>query len=314
MTAGVDRPAGFDPLIAEAKWRMRRRRIATAVLVLSASAVALTFLLRPSGAPAKPGGVLGDAASTGTPFALNGDLSVEGTNGFDGDRGLKGGRRGMLLGCLAGRQYAYAVTVKNTSGKTVTLTGVRLPDPAPNVVGPVATQLRPAPHPSSGDMLRIVLRHWSSTPSHALTVKPGQSAVVQSNFRMRQCEELAHGRAVSVPGTLALRYRSSGRPGTQRVVQPGANFVVARGPTLLSCAPVAGSVWIVASDIGCAQARAAAPACHDRSGHWDSGECVAAGRRWDCDFRTVNAQWCWYWNGGGENAHLYRIRWEPKRK
>jgi hypothetical protein len=43
---------GFDPLIAEAKVRMRRRRILMAVLVLLAGASVLFFLLRPSGPPA----------------------------------------------------------------------------------------------------------------------------------------------------------------------------------------------------------------------------------------------------------------------
>jgi len=313
MAATVERPAGFDPLIAEAKHRMRRRRIVIALLALSASAVALTLLLRSSGAPARPSRAIGQTVTSGGPFALNGDLSVMGTNGFDGDRGLKGGR-GMQLGCLPGRQYAYAVTVNNRSGATVTLTGARVPDPAPTVVDPVAIQLRHASIPSSGDMARIVLRQWSSRPGHPVKIRPGGSAVVQSNFLMGQCQTLGHGRTVSVPGTLILHYRVSGRTGLQRVVQPGAKFVVAGGPTIRSCSPVAGSVRIVASDISCAQARAAAPVCHDQSGHWNSGRCTAAGRRWDCDFRAVTVQWCWYWNGGGENAHLYRVRWEPKTR
>jgi hypothetical protein len=289
---------------------MRRRRIAVAALVLSVGAAVLTLLLGSSGAPATSGAASGGTATTGSLFALQGDISVGGANGFDGDHGI--GTRGMVLGCVAGRHYAYAVTVNNRSRQTVTLTGVRGPNPAPRVIDPVATQLRPAPAPSKGDMLRIVLRHWSSTPGNPVAIKPGQGAVVQSNFLMRQCRGLARGRTVSVPGVLTLHYRASGKSLTQRIVQPAANFVVARGPAIQSCSPVAGSVWIVASDIGCAQARAAAPLCHGQSGHWNSGRCVAARRRWDCDFRTVNAQWCWYWNGGGENASLYRVRWEPK--
>jgi len=42
---------GIDPLIAEAKLRMRRRRVLMAVLVLLAGAGVLFLILRPSGAP-----------------------------------------------------------------------------------------------------------------------------------------------------------------------------------------------------------------------------------------------------------------------
>jgi hypothetical protein len=41
----------LDPLIAEAKFRMRRRRVFTAVLVLLAGAGVLFLILRPSGPP-----------------------------------------------------------------------------------------------------------------------------------------------------------------------------------------------------------------------------------------------------------------------
>lgn len=310
MLGTVKRPVGFDPLIAEAKRRTRRRRLVITLLVLSAAAAALTFVLRPSGTSTRPVRDIGQTAAGGSLFAVNG-FSVAGTNGFDGDRGLQGGR-GMQLGCLPGRHYTEAVTVNNKSGKTVTLTGVRVPDPAPRIVEPVAIQLRLAAPPSTGDRLRIVLHHWSSAPGHPVKIPPGRSAVVQSNFLMHQCHGLAHGRTVTVPGTLLLHYSISGKTGTQRVTQPGANFIVAQGPTIRSCTPMAGSIRMAASDISCAQARAAAPICHDHSGHWNSGRCFAAGRYWDCDFRTVTVQWCWEWNGGGEDARLYRVRWEPK--
>ncbi len=251
----------------------------------------------------------GQTATSGGPFALNGDLSVAGTSGFDGDRGLKGGS-GMRLGCLAGRQYAFAVTVSNRTGKAVTLTGVRGPDPAPNIVDPVAVQLRLAPPPPTGDHIQIVLRHWSSTPGHPVRIRPGRSAVVQSNFLMRECQTLGQGRTVAMPGKLTLHYSLSGKTGTQRLVQPNARFVIAEGPTIRPCSPVAGSIRMAASDISCVEARAAAPACHHLS-HGNYGTCSGAGRQWDCGFRAVTVEWCWY--RGGENAHLYRVRWEPKK-
>jgi hypothetical protein len=46
---------GFDPLIAEAKLRMRRRRVVTSALVLLAGACAAFFILRPSGGPGTTG-------------------------------------------------------------------------------------------------------------------------------------------------------------------------------------------------------------------------------------------------------------------
>jgi hypothetical protein len=147
-----------------------------------------------------------------------------------------------------------------------------------------------------------------------VTIAPGRGAVVQTNFRMSECHGLAHGKTVTVPGTLILRYRISGTAGTQRVIQPGANFVVAKGPTIRSCAPVAGSIRLTASDISCAQARAAAPVCHSHRAHWNSGRCLAARHNWACDFRTVNVQWCWQWNGGGEDSRLYFVHWQPKSR
>jgi hypothetical protein len=44
-------PSGFDPLVAEAKQRMRRRRTLTAMSVLLAAAGVLALILRPFGAP-----------------------------------------------------------------------------------------------------------------------------------------------------------------------------------------------------------------------------------------------------------------------
>jgi hypothetical protein len=251
------------------------------------------------------------AATSGGPFVLKGDISIEGTSGFDGDRNISHGKAGMQLGCLSGRHYAFAVTVTNQSGTAVTLLSAQSPNPAAQVIDPLATQLRHAPPPSTGDRIVIVLRKWSATRSRPVAVRPGRSAVIQSNFLMRNCSALVHGRTVTVPGSLRLRYRLSGRTASEKVVQANTRLVLVAGPTRRSCNPVAGAVRAAASDISCALARAAAPVCrHMNHGNYGT-DCSAAGLRWDCDLRAVNVQWCW--RAGGINAHWYRVRWERKK-
>jgi hypothetical protein len=51
VTDAQSLPSGFDPLVAEAKQRMRRRRVLLAMLAMLAAAGVLTLILRPFGAP-----------------------------------------------------------------------------------------------------------------------------------------------------------------------------------------------------------------------------------------------------------------------
>src|SRR5207248_724949 len=122
-----------------------------------------------------------------------------------------------------------------------------------------------------------LIKHWSPAPAKPVTIGPGQSAVVQSNFLMRHCDSLAGKRKVVVPGSFVLSYRVSGRAGQQRVVQRNAGFSVVHGPIVHSCARVSGSVSVMSGNIGCALARQAATACrHMAHGTW--GTCLAGGR------------------------------------
>jgi hypothetical protein len=271
---------------------------------------ALICVLASTGVAGAAGQVTRAATSRG-PFVPNGELAIRGTNRFDGDRSLKH-RSGMQLGCLAGRPYAFAVVVRNRSAGPVTLTGVRGPNPAPRIIDRIAVQVRFVPPPPSGDQIvPPLISRWSSARTHPLRVRPGHSAIVQTNFRMGRCSELAHGRSVAVPGSLVLRYSASGHTGTQRVVQPDARFVVVEGPTIGPCSPVAGAIRMAASDVSCSQARAAAPVCHHGMSHGRWGTCSAAGRVWSCYLPAVTVQKCSFPN---KPSHWFRVRWEPKKR
>ena len=241
------------------------------------------------------------------PFIPNGDLNGGSGSGLSGDR--SSARYGEELGCLSRRHYSFTISLRNRSKHVVTLTDARGPDPLPRVVARVAVQFRHAPPPPTGDMPVVLLRRWSAAPPRPLTVKPGKSAIVQTNFLMRHCSQLRGGRKVHIPGTFSLSYRQSGRTGRQHVAQKSAGFTVIAGPVVRTCSPVSGSVSVTAYNIGCALARAAAPACHRmRHGTW--GPCSAAGRRWDCDLHSSWVQQCFF---PYRTSRYYRVRWIKTR-
>lgn len=236
------------------------------------------------------------------PFVPTGAFYGGATSGMSGDRSS---RSGQELGCLSRRHYSFTITLRNRSKRVVTLTDVRGPNPLPRIVARVAVQFRPAPPPPTGDMVAVPVRHWSAAPARPLTVRPGKSALVQTNFLMRHCKALAHGRKVVIPGSFRIRFRQSGRAGRQHVVEQNAGFSVVAGPLIRDCARVPGSVSVTAANIGCAAARAAAPACH-RMQHGTWGSCSAAGRRWDCDLHSSWVQQCFF---PDRTSRWYRVRW-----
>jgi hypothetical protein len=167
-------------------------------------------------------------------------------------------------------------------------------------------QVRHLPPPQPGDAPQPpLIKHWSAAPVRPVTIEPGHSAVVQSNFLMRHCAALAHRRKVVVPGRLLLGYRVSGRAGQQRVVQQNAGFSVIAGPIVRTCARVPGSVSLLSYNVGCAAARAAASACH-RMSHGTWGSCSAGGRKWDCDLHSSWIQQCFF---PDRTSRWYRVRW-----
>jgi hypothetical protein len=226
------------------------------------------------------------------------------TSGFWGDRSSV--RQGAELGCLSRRHYSFAITVRNRSGKAVTLRNVSGPDPRPQVIARVAMQLRHTPRLPAGDRIPTpLIRHWSAAPLRPLTIQAGRSAIVQSNFLMRHCDALGRSGKVVVRGSFSFSYRQSGHWGQQRVVQQSAGFTLVPGPIIRGCDPVFGSVSLRAADIGCALARQAATACrHMAHGTW--GTCLAGGRRWGCDLHSSWVQQCFF---ADRTSRWYRVHW-----
>ena len=224
------------------------------------------------------------------PFVPNGTLESGSTSGHWGDG--SSARAGAVLGCLSRRHYSFAITVRNRSGRAVTLTGASGPDPLPRVLDRVAMQVRPAPPPPIGEGIQgPLIKHWSAAPARPVRIRPGRSAVVQSNFLMRHCDSLTRHPSVVVPGSFVLSYRLPGHTGKQHVMQRNAGFSLVPGPIIRSCARVSGSVSLISGNIGCALARRAATACHHMS-HGTSGNCLAAGRRWGCHLHSSWVQEC----------------------
>jgi hypothetical protein len=174
------------------------------------------------------------------PFVPDGAFQGGATSGHLGDGGTA--RTGTLLGCFSGRHYSFAITVRNRSSRVVILTDARGPDPLPRVIERVAMQVRAAPPPPTGDFPGPpLIKHWSAAPARPVRIRPGHSAVVQSNFVMRHCDSLPLHRRVTVPGSFVLSFRRSGRAGQQHVVQRSAGFNVVPGPIVARTRPLSRS-------------------------------------------------------------------------
>lgn len=229
----------------------------------------------------------GNSVSRG-PFAPSGAWAGGGGSGLWGDG--SSGRNGTGLGCIDGRRYSDAFGIKNTSKEPVTLLSARGANPVARIVDLVAIQLRLSPplpkqkpHLDNGfgPPIDLVYTHWSAKPTQPVTIPPGRTATVQTNFLMRGCKSLAHGQTLSIPGTLALRYRTAGRARVQRLDMAENKLVVGRGPTIRTCAPVAGSARLVSSNMSCALARQSAPQC--RKMHNEGWlDCQLGGTLWVC--------------------------------
>lgn len=314
-------PLSLDPLIAEAKRRMRRRRLLVFALavVLAGGTIGVVLALRgpshprfsvspTSGLTRTPVGHIGSG-----PFVLNGGFASGGGSGLWGDGAS--GPHGTTLGCLNRRHYSEAFGIQNRSHTAVTLIAARGANPAPAIVERVAVQFRLSPpvHPTPGRPpgLSLVYRHWSATPTRPLRIPPGRNATVQSNFLFRHCGQLAGGRSITVPGSLVLRYRLAGSVHQKTVPLPGERFILIAGPQRRQCSPVSGSGSLVSADTSCAAAQQAALACHPMS-HNSWGDCSVAGVLWDCG-STAGRGWpyletCWQ---PTKKSHWFRVRWNP---
>lgn len=315
----------LDPLIAEAKRRMRRRRMLVAgllVVVVGAGGVAgAAFALRGPNAPYRIDGSSRPAVRTPAqqigsgPFVLNGGSVGGGGSGLWGDGAS--GPHGATLGCIDRRHYSEAFGLQNRSHAAVTLVGAQGANPAPIVIERVAVQLRLAPpqRPTTttnwGGDGDLVYRGWSAAPTRPVTIPPGRIATVQSNFLMHDCQSLARRRPVVVPGSLVLTYRQAGRVRRKTISLPSERLTLVPGPTAQRCAPVAGSVSLVAADTGCTAARQAALACHPMS-HNSWGDCTSGAVLWDCGATagpgSPYLETCWR---PTKKSHWIKVRWDP---
>lgn len=255
--------------------------------------------------------VSGAEVSAG-PFVVGGGLAAGPSSGLWGDG--SSGAKGTSLGCLDRRHYSEAFGIENRLATSVTLIAARGPNPTPAIVDLVAVQLRLSPPArSAGDLSGgdLAYRHWSAAHTGPVTIPPGRIATVQANFLLRRCGGLASGRAVVVPGSFVVSYRVSGRVDRQRIRLPGAALVVTRGPTRRTCAPVAGSVSLVAANTTCALARKAALACHPMS-HNSWGDCTVERSLWDCGSTAGPGapylETCWH---PTRKSDWLRVRWNP---
>jgi hypothetical protein len=229
------------------------------------------------------------------PFALSGGFASGGTGGLLGD-GWGSNARGTRLGCQDGERWSYAFGLVNRLNAPVTVTGVRAPNPARAIADRVATQLRlspPQPPPSKvvngfGPPIGLVYRHWSAAPTHAVTIPPRRMATIQSNFLMTHCSSLAPGRTISIPARFVFAYRKSGHHGAQVIGVPSMRLLIGAGVVPHACEPVAGTAYLTAVGLGCADARAGVQACnplpraHKTHSLWNGGTCTVSGATWSC--------------------------------
>ncbi len=135
---------------------------------------------------------------------------------------------GDHLRCRSGRHYAQDLTLRNRSGIPVTLTGGVLDWPSALVVQRVAVQVRLAPPPPNGDAVITGLRNWSRSAATPVTIPPGRSAWVQSNFLLRNCGLLMpHGRLIT-NRAVTLTFTANGGQGNQRLSVPSARIILTR--------------------------------------------------------------------------------------
>jgi hypothetical protein len=244
--------------------------------------------------------------SVSEPFVSNGGIEGGLGSGLWGD--TSSGPDGEHLGCISGRHYAQAITLRNRSTTAVTLTDARGSEPAPRIIRRVAVQFRLAPPPPHGDIFVSNLRRWSASPPTPVTIPPGRSAAVQSNFLMGQCYELAARQVLTVNDAIVVDYRASGKTGQQEIAQRSARLILTPGPTIRGCAHPAHSTSLVALGVPCELARTAALGCR-RFSYGHSGACSAGGHDWDCTSTSrtgsESLESCWL----RSKSKSWKIRW-----
>jgi len=135
---------------------------------------------------------------------------------------------GIHLACRPGRRFALTQTIPNRSGTAVTLTGAGLDPPSVQVIRRIAVQFRLAPPPPKGDLFVIGLRRWNRSAARPVTIPPGRSAWVQSNFLMSSCNLLSPDRTLIANKAITLTYQANGRSGRQRIAAASTRIILTK--------------------------------------------------------------------------------------
>lgn len=242
----------------------------------------------------------------GAPFGAPGGVSGGPGSGLWGD--TSSGPNGDQIGCIAGRHYSQTTTLHNRTRSTLKITGVSGKEPAPSIIRRVAVQLRLAPQTSSSGSLvgDPGYEGWSRAPLVPLSVPPGRSTFVQSNFLMQRCDQLRPHQTLIVNRAILVAYDEGQRTGHQRIAIPSAQIILTRGPTIRSCSAPQGAARLDAYDITCSMAQTGAVGCHQLA-HGTYGTCTAAGREWDCTFTSASKtnERCWL----PSKRQNFAVRW-----
>jgi hypothetical protein len=135
---------------------------------------------------------------------------------------------GDHLRCWSGRHYAENLTLRNRSGDRVTLNGAASDLSAAPIVQRIAVQLRLAPWPPNGDVEVPGIRNWNRSAARPVTIPPGRSAWVQSNFLIHHCNLLAAHGTLIANRTITLKFTVNGHAGSQRIDLPSARIILTR--------------------------------------------------------------------------------------
>jgi hypothetical protein len=161
------------------------------------------------------------------PFVTTADFVAIGGEGVSAGNGVPGvvpthhWKTPERLSCVPNRLYVQAVTVRNRSRKTVTLTRAdREPALAPRIIHLVVAQL--IPRPRGVNAATALKQHWQPEYGRPVNVRPGRQAIVETFVYVEQCRGLAGGRTVVVPGDLSVTYRTGGETHIQTVSVPNS--------------------------------------------------------------------------------------------
>lgn len=202
MTTDAWRPFALHPLMAEAKRRMRQRRLLVAALlaVLAGGALGGSFALHSTSrfVAKQP---LGSAFAKG-PSAESGGRPAWGLDGFD------------ELRFIPSAPFKIGIVLTNEASQPVTLTDVRAVFPHDSVIRQLGTALVPVnlhscttpscPAPPGG--ISQPRSNGALRPT-ALRLAPGEAAGVQLNFRFVGCPQARHGSLENVSG-VEVSYRN----------------------------------------------------------------------------------------------------------